>query len=248
MPSAGQHLRAAARSVHAVREKLTGIANVEWVVCVDGPGKTSADHVGADRVVRLAGHRGVSTARNAALTEASGDWVFPLDADDLLVPDGFFKLVEAIQWNGRHVGWIGSNRTLLDGSPTTHWFADPQRWEAGEYVDGWFEPGEFHSNNMAVRRQLALQAGGWPATGASEDLAFLLAVSELAGGIRVPTVTVQYRTWEGQTTKKAGFRAERDLAFELIAQTVNARREAEGRPLVVPPAPSARLGSEPTTV
>lgn len=60
-------------------------------------------------VLRMSRNRGPSAARNAGIARASGRYVLPVDADNLLLPDAIERLVSQLQSAGEHVGFIYQN-------------------------------------------------------------------------------------------------------------------------------------------
>ncbi|MGI8412586.1 MAG: glycosyltransferase [Solirubrobacteraceae bacterium] len=67
---------------------------------------------GGDRAVtllRMPGNHGPSAARNAAVERASGRYVLPVDADNLLLPDAVAVLVEQLSGAGERIGFIYPN-------------------------------------------------------------------------------------------------------------------------------------------
>lgn len=200
---------------------------LEWVVCADGGADVRS--CAADRVVGWRAVRGAPAARNAALAAATGDWVVPLDADDELDPDGFGALLAVLADCGPSVGWVGTNRVLLDGGRTAHWFETARAYAAGELAPLWSSPFPFHPNSWLVRRDALAAAGGWPSTGVNEDLAAVLLVSEAAAGRVEPAVLTRYRVWDGQEIASAAYAEDKAAAFAVVETLVNARRRAAGR-------------------
>jgi hypothetical protein len=244
LPGRSAHLEATAASIAATREKLARTGrHLEWLIVIDGPGQVPT-FPDAENVVCLSQRRGVSVARNIALAHAKAPWVFPLDADDLAEPTGLAGLLDVAE-NDPTVGWVAGNRVLVDGSRTRHWFDQPRTWVGGELAQQWAAPFCFHPNTVLVRRDLALTAGGWPATGVNEDLGLVLLVSELVGGRTVPTVATRYRAWDGQETAATTYQADKALAFDLVEVLVSARRAESGRAPVSAPSPGRAYGTEP---
>ncbi|MGI9183634.1 MAG: glycosyltransferase [Solirubrobacteraceae bacterium] len=60
-------------------------------------------------VLRIPTNRGPSAARNAAIERASGRYVLPVDADNLLLPGAVAALVEQLRSAGENVGFIYPN-------------------------------------------------------------------------------------------------------------------------------------------
>jgi len=61
------------------------------------------------KVLRMRRNSGPSAARNLGISQASGRYVLPFDADDILLPDAIERLVSQLQAAGEHVGFIYQN-------------------------------------------------------------------------------------------------------------------------------------------
>ena len=234
-PGKDHWLGEAADSVDGARQMATRIGyEVEWVLCLDGTDVSRRLRARPDRVVILGGNRGLPSARNAALAASTGTWVLPLDSDDLLDIASFGRVVEAIGSAGPSVGWVGFNRLLLDGSRTPYWIDEPFAYAAGALAEQWTSPFPFHPNSAALRRDVILSAGGWPAA-LNEDIGALLVVGEVAAGTTHPAVLTRYRVWDGQITAAATYHGDMQVAFATIEAIVNARRALLGRAAVRAP-------------
>ncbi len=98
-----QYVREAVASVQA-----SSYASIEIVVVNDGSTFSEADEVfeqleGVVRVRKRNG--GLSSARNAGIAAATGDFILPLDADDTVHPDYIRRGVEALINNGE-LGYV----------------------------------------------------------------------------------------------------------------------------------------------
>lgn len=89
-PAQAEHLPETAETVRATSDLL----ELEWILVVDGPGPVPELPSGMPevRIIRLPEWSGISAAHNAALAQARGDLILPLDADDLLVPEGLGEI------------------------------------------------------------------------------------------------------------------------------------------------------------
>lgn len=99
------------------------------VICVDD-GSTDRSsrivelHAAADPRIRMVSksNGGVSSAKNAGIREATGDYVLCVDADDALVPEACERLVRAFQESDADVVTFGANCVpSCDGYP---WLVD----------------------------------------------------------------------------------------------------------------------------
>jgi hypothetical protein len=237
-PELAQFLPDTAASVRVAQERLAPHGwGVVWIVVVDGPGVVSFDAWPAGTIVaRNPVHSGVSTARNRALSLASGGWVYPLDGDDVLDADGLVSLVRD-PWMDQ-VGWISANRAFLDGSPSRHCRASPRRWARHELATAWTVPAyPFAPHAVLAHTELALAAGGWPALITAENIGWVLAMSELSAGASTTHIVTRYRAWAGQTTGNDWFDDELLAAYTVVTKTFNARRKAMAQPEVKFPLP-----------
>jgi glycosyltransferase involved in cell wall biosynthesis len=61
------------------------------------------------QLLRMRRNRGPSAARNRGIARASGRYVLPVDADNVLLPDAIERLVSQLQTAGEHTGFIYQN-------------------------------------------------------------------------------------------------------------------------------------------
>lgn len=193
----------AARSIERLR--LPKQWNVEWVVQEDADEPTLAK-----TVARLGGEyganprrAGASATRNLALLRAKGDFVFSLDADDQLVPDGLPALIERLDGD---FGWVCGGHIDHMGHPTDDWNPQSSRvWSRGELLAHGTRNWGFHPNNLLVRTSALWEIGGWPALTGLEDKMLVLALNIAHSGASTKIATVQYRRHGKQTIADPAF-------------------------------------------
>ncbi len=121
-------------------------------------------------------HGGISSALNAALSRARGDWIALFDHDDLLEPDALFRAIERLQ-NDREADVIYSDEDkIVDGklaAPILKPDWSPEFFCTHDYL------GHF----IITRRDLA-QAGFRSEFDGAQDYDLLLRVSEKTDRIR----------------------------------------------------------------
>jgi hypothetical protein len=120
----GAFLPAAVDSVLAQTER-----DLEIVIIDDGstdPGTIRAvdRYMGADRIrVLRTPNRGVAHARNEAITAASGGYILPLDADDILAPRFLERTVPVLD-REREIGFVYTAVRVF-GEYEAEWKAEP---------------------------------------------------------------------------------------------------------------------------
>jgi glycosyltransferase involved in cell wall biosynthesis len=150
------------------------------------------------RVIHQA-NEGPAPARMAGVRATSADYIFPLDADDLLAPGG-----------------LGRLSAVLDRHPAAAaaW-GSVQCFGALEYVhrsrpslDPWQVS---YQNHLPIgclyRRSALLEAGGWQLPGGYEDWDLWMTFAERGWkGVGVPEVTARYRVRSGRRLSRSSQR------------------------------------------
>jgi glycosyltransferase involved in cell wall biosynthesis len=206
--------------------------DIEVIVVDDGSTDATARIVSAiaaaDPRLRLIRqrNRGVAAARNLALRASSGEFVAPMDADDLWAPAKLERMVGRLQQAGQQAGFaycwwavIDAGGNVLDRSP--HWR------EEGRVLARLAEVNFAGSASVPVfRRACLLQLGGYDtrlrdlAAQGCEDWDLLLRIAEHHGVVCVPEVLVAYRRHAGSMSSgcAAMWRSGGQVLAELAAR------------------------------
>lgn len=141
------------RHIDACLDALTPLAD-EIVVADTGSQDDTMDRARAytDRVVSVAWEDDFAAARNAALAEATGDWVLSIDADEVVRdPDGARRLLlDFVQFQPR--GTVG---TIQHVSPASH---GQERAVVTGHVERFFPRDMYHFSGI-VHEQLVSDSG-----------------------------------------------------------------------------------------
>lgn len=144
------------------------------------------------RLVRITHNSGLATARNAGISVANGEWIVPLDADDVLYPTFIEKCLLAVQRNPRlfaytdsALWWTNGSERLQEIFASEYSFLsllNSISWPCSILVSkvAWQEAGGY--------KPAMSSAGGW------EDWEFAITMGEIGiCGVRVPEVLFKYR-------------------------------------------------------
>jgi peptidoglycan/xylan/chitin deacetylase (PgdA/CDA1 family)/predicted TPR repeat methyltransferase len=154
----------AADTIHEALDSLKVQTRRDWdaIVVDDGSTDGTAEVVEAygDPRVRLIRQEngGASAARNAGLTQAKGEWILFLDADDWIAPNFFEKMLRTARRKRADAVYCGYNRVRPNGERV------PQDWEEDVAADPFrsFSRGcPVVVHGIIVRRRLLQDVGGF---------------------------------------------------------------------------------------
>jgi glycosyltransferase involved in cell wall biosynthesis len=142
---------------------------IEVVIVDDGsrvPVETGPElHDSRVRVIKLPDRVGVSAARNAAISQARGEWVAFLDDDDLWAPNKLARQLEVAKQTGAEFIWTG--QVVVDGD------LRPQKAWSPPSADGiaaaLLEVNRIGGPSCVIAKRSAIEAAG----GFDEDLSLL---------------------------------------------------------------------------
>lgn len=182
---------------------------LELIVVDDGSTDETADIIHAlaasdDRITLIRQQNlGVAAARNRAIAASSGEFIAPLDADDLWSRTKIEQQVGQLRSCGPGTGmaycwwaWIDANDSVIDRSP---------RWQIeGAVLDRLVEVNFTGSTSVPLYRRRAIdEVGGYNVNlraqgcGGCEDWDLALRVAERYEVTVVPAILVAYRCRDG---------------------------------------------------
>lgn len=206
-----------------------------WELCICDDGSPSAYiaeflerlSIEEPRVkwTRLARNQNISGASNAALALASGDWIIPLDHDDLLRPHALLEVALAAEANP-DARFIYSDEDKIDASGTKrfdpHFKPDwsPDLLRSFNYV----------SHLAALKAEDVLRVGGWTlGLEGAQDHDLYLKVTETLGRhqiLHIPKILYHWRVAENST---AGSDVAKPYAVTAMASAISAHLLRTGR-------------------
>jgi glycosyltransferase involved in cell wall biosynthesis len=216
-----------------VREALLSILaqadiSLEIIVVDDGSEDNSAQQVraiGDDRIRLIPGpHRGVAAAFNAALEQASGEFLGRCDADDLYVPG---RLAWQTAWLRNHLEFGGVCGGFSTITSKGAWICDLDTGHVGAEITSELHETETRTSfcTWLVRTEVCRRVGGCREYfRLAEDIDLQLRISESARIWYQPIRTYLYRLHDASATHSANA-ARREFYDDTARLFAQQRRE-----------------------
>jgi glycosyltransferase involved in cell wall biosynthesis len=220
-----ENLEEAAASVDA--QRLPPGWELEWLVQEDGETPTARDLAAGARYEANGARLGTATTRNLALSRARGQLVAVLDYDDVLLPHGLATLIEDFD-DHPGIGWaVGQADDLIDGQRVPFELRYPYGVVPAGQVGKMYEQTglcQVACAGLVMPTDVVRAFGGWGAIPRAQDVALLIALSEVYDGYQDPAVTWLYRKHSQQTTHPAKVDVWRTQQDRFIRQRLKAVR------------------------
>jgi hypothetical protein len=178
----------------------------------DATPEIAADFCASDSRARLIrkDNGGVASARNRGIAEARGDWVAPVDADDLWHPAKIERQIAAALAAPEAPGFVYCWFRVIDGAGRIIGAGEPWRVEGRVLGRLAYRNVVGNGSALLISRRAALEAGGYDeslrARGAEgcEDVALQLEIAQHHPAAVVPEYLVGYRFQPGSMSRNAG--------------------------------------------
>jgi glycosyltransferase involved in cell wall biosynthesis len=226
LPDRAELLAEAADSL--AEQRLPDGWELEWILQEDGPTSRLAN-IPSARHASNGERLGIPVTRNLALSRARGQLVHVLDSDDVLLPDCLNAAIEAFEANPSIHWVVGRADDLLPGNTRLPF---PPQIPPGIISPGVI--GAFLEENgyppitctgITLRTATVRALGGWVAAPRAEDLALVVAISELTAGYLTPDVTWLYRRHPEQITRQSAWSVLHGESMALVRQRIQAVRD-----------------------
>ncbi len=214
---------------------------IECLAVDDCGGDGSADVVealqrehprgGCIRLLRHTRNRGQAAARNTALAEATGTWIFCLDADDRLEPEALASLMQAATAaEGQPVDWVQGNFRRVSPNLTariTSYYRPDRPLYRRAKIESHFDELNFSNvANKLIRREFIVQNKLFFREGLLyEDLWWCLTAYPAVRLVAtLPEITYCHNLREGSTTRSSVSLAKLD-SLDWIVGTLRAESD-----------------------
>lgn len=227
----GEHLLA--QAYRCLADQTHG--DWEWLIQLDGPEVELPKSIAADpRVSAGANGRsfGAAVTRNMALSRASGEWIIPLDHDDLLLPEALEVIRQALVANPEARGaafaaLVYDGQKILERSPA---LIEEGLIKPGVIPELYLSRGGhtgLHYNAVCLSHRLLLQLGGWPGVASNEDSQLLAAFTQLWPIVYLPRPLLLWVHHAQQTHRSQWFDSQRPPARRLAVRRLAAMSGVE---------------------
>lgn len=215
-------------AIESVRSQVYD--NWELCICDDGSSdgtvsllKEFASQDKRIKVNHLEVNRGISSATNAALEMASGEYIALLDHDDLLTIDALLEVVALVN-DDKDIDVVYSDQDKVDEEGNLRLPFFKPDWSPELFIGVMYV-----GHLLVVRREIALAVGGFRQEfDKVQDYEFMLRVSEQTNKIRhIPKILYHWRMIEGSVAY--GLNEKNDID-ELQVAAVNAHLSRLGIP------------------
>lgn len=214
-----------------LRETLQSVerqsaSELEAIVVDDGShdatARIAAEFASKDARFRLLqqANAGVAAARNRALAEARGEWIAPLDADDLWHPDKLARQRRCLESAEASTLLVYSWSVDIDErSLVSDRRLDLDRFEGDAYAAMVLTNFIGNASVPLIRRQPLSAVGGWDASlraraaQGCEDWQLYLRLAELGDFALAPGFLVGYRQSSGSMSRRV---SEMTRSYELV--------------------------------
>jgi glycosyltransferase involved in cell wall biosynthesis len=156
-----------------------------------------------NRIRLILNHHGrQSNARNTAIRVARYDWIAPIDADDIILPDRFEKQLQAAAAYPEVVAWgTYSQLTTADGTPYRTRQDRPTTLAEFDQMKRNGELFIMPNSSCLLRKDVVVKAGYYdPRFDNIEDVEILIRMAAYGPILVVPEVLMQYRMHASSTT------------------------------------------------
>lgn len=171
----------------------------------DGTASIVEEHARSDSRVRMIRqpNSGVAVARNRGISESKGEFIAPIDADDLWKPTKIERQLEAMVAGGADVGLVYTWHAEIDDQDVVISTAHQPTVEGDALIPmlGWNIVGS--GSNALMRKRAVIEAGGYDASlranrsEGCEDMVLFVRIAEKHKFALVREHLTGYRRWQG---------------------------------------------------